>query len=53
MLLAGHRELREKVVLDAARGIIISKEGQSGYTSGAAGGMWRTIPVPTHGNEQR
>ena len=30
MLLAGDREPRKKVVLNAARGIIISKEGRSG-----------------------
>ena len=29
MRLAGHREPREKVVLDAARGIGISKKGRS------------------------
>ena len=33
MRLAGHREPSEKVVLDAARGIVIGKQGRSGRCS--------------------
>ena len=33
MRLAGHRELREEVVLDATQGIVIGKKGRSGRYS--------------------
>ena len=56
MLLAGYREPREKVVPDAAQGVIICKEGRSGgWSDGLRLSQGdrefrqrRLIPLPGH-----